>query len=489
MCSVFPFFVKVDVNIDNLRQSDLVKLPLYLGYLKDQLTAEQWIERISRSCTASAWTDDQTMAFVFDALRGISLRWFDALKHSGIDRNIWDAFQKAFLAAFSTTRTPRTATVKLANLHQGQNESVVYFYPRVFKAVDDLEALAGHAFPLPDPQFPVEFTNVLGFVALVVHVRAAASEALVTYEATAAFNHIALNLFVSNLRPSLRGELLKYPLATLYEAFESASQLERLQENPKKTTAAAMPVEGSSSSAVSSIPADIDASADGLDKKVGNLNFCLKALKGKRNSSRPQPSSRPQQQQQQRSGPPSCSTPARDPNFKCRYCKKLGHGQYECNSRRAAGAPMVAADRTPYKPASQQACVHHVVDSTFLRSAAGLYSGLPLGLPFGLHCCPTWLSGFSLRRVNDAVHSLCSIEPTCNILTCNKFNFSEKFKHVERNILKKINHLQTVLTFCSLAISKHLKLDRFYLFKIVKTILKLNCFKIASLFRQSEKLY
>jgi hypothetical protein len=72
----------VDVNVDNLRQSDLAKLPLYAGDVKDQFTAEQWIERISRSRTASAWTADHTMAFVFNALRGNALRWFDALKRA-----------------------------------------------------------------------------------------------------------------------------------------------------------------------------------------------------------------------------------------------------------------------------------------------------------------------------------------------------------------------------------------------------------------------
>jgi hypothetical protein len=247
----------VDVNVDNLRQSDLAKLPLYSGNVKDQFTAEQWIERISRSRTASAWTADQTMAFIFNALRGNALRWFDALKRSGINRNDWDAFQQAFLAAFSTTRTPRTATVNLADLHQGQTEHIVSFYPRVVKAVDHLEALAGAAFPLPDPPFPVEFTNVPGFDALAVPVRSAAAQALVTFGAASAFNLFALNLFVSNLCPSLHDELLKTPPATLYGAFEAASQLERLQETPRRPTAAAMPVEGApSSSSVSAIPAD-----------------------------------------------------------------------------------------------------------------------------------------------------------------------------------------------------------------------------------------
>jgi hypothetical protein len=154
--------------------------------------------------------------------------------------------------------------VNLADLHQGQTEQVVSFYPRVIKAVDDLEALAGAAFPLPDPPFPVEFTNVAGFAALAVPVRAAAAQSLVTFGAVSAFNHIALNLFVSNLRPSLRDELLKSPPATLYGAFEAASQLERLQETPKRPTAAAMAVEGApSSSPATVVPADTDASADG----------------------------------------------------------------------------------------------------------------------------------------------------------------------------------------------------------------------------------
>ncbi len=56
--------------------------------------------------------------------------------------------------------------------------------------------------------------------------------------------------------------------------------------------------------------------------------------------------------------------------------------------------------------------------------------------------------------MNDAVRSLCSIEPTCNVLKCkNKFNLTKSLKNVERNISKKINNFQTVLTLCSLAIS------------------------------------
>ncbi len=147
-----------------------------------------------------------------------------------------------------------------------------------------------------------------------------------------------------------------------------------------------MAVEGTpSSSTATATPADTDASADGLDKENDALNFRLKALKNRRTSTRPPTSGRQQQQQQPRSGPP-CSTPARDPNFKCRYCKKLGHGQYKCNSRRTAGAPMVAADGTPNKPAAPQARVHQVVESPLTFAPQ---QGHPQSYP------PGYLQGYS----------------------------------------------------------------------------------------------
>ncbi len=63
----------VNANVELLRQSELAKLPLFSGDGKDQFTAEQWIERVSRARTTSAWTPDQTNTFVYNALRGNAL--------------------------------------------------------------------------------------------------------------------------------------------------------------------------------------------------------------------------------------------------------------------------------------------------------------------------------------------------------------------------------------------------------------------------------
>ncbi len=46
---------------------------------------------------------------------------------------------------------------------------------------------------------------------------------------------------------------------------------------------------------------------------------------------------------------PVCSNGPRNPNIVCRYCKKKGHMQRECNSRRRDGAPMVDANGKKYE--------------------------------------------------------------------------------------------------------------------------------------------
>ena len=380
-----------DANIEGQRQSDLAKLPLFSGDSKDQFTAEQWIERITRSREASNWTAPQTMAFVFNALRGRALKWFDALKRSGIDRNNWDAFKTAFLKAFSTTRTPRTATVNLADLRQGQTETVVAFYPRVIKAVDDLEALAGGNFVLPDPVWPAEFLAVPQFMAIGVDIRANAAQALVSHGATAAFNHMALNLFISNLRPSLRDELLKTTPATLYEAFEVACQLEGIQEPARKPTLAAAAIDSDAAppAAAPTVSADLTQDDDSLDKEIDALNFKLKNLKDRRQQSRPSNSGNNNRNNRSNNRSNNNNRNSQPRNVDksgwiCRYCNKKGHGQLECFSRRRDNAGMVGADGAPYRASNRSAPAAagiNQVDQSYnpflYATAPPLYAGAP----------------------------------------------------------------------------------------------------------------
>ncbi len=87
--------------------------------------------------------------------------------------------------------------------------------------MDDLEALVpGSAFPLPATIWLEAFTDVNAFIAITAANRTAAANTLIAHGATSAFNHMALNLFVSNLCPALHDELLKLQPDNLYNAFQ-----------------------------------------------------------------------------------------------------------------------------------------------------------------------------------------------------------------------------------------------------------------------------
>jgi hypothetical protein len=53
------------------------------------------------------------------------------------------------------------------------------------------------------------------------------------------------------------------------------------------------------------------------------------------------------------------STPLRNPNTECSYCKKKGHLQKDCFSRKRDQAPMVNANGKPYQ---QNNCINNVAD-------------------------------------------------------------------------------------------------------------------------------
>lgn len=376
-------------NADALRQADLAKIPTFTGHKSaDTFSAEQWADRIQRSKDASDWDDARTMCYVLNALRGEALLWYKSCRRTGISTTVWADFKRGFLHSFSTTITARSTTINLGDLSQGQNERISTFYPRVIATVDDLEALlTGPAIPA-NPWTP-EVTAVAQFMALDVAVRAAQATKLADFGSTRAFNHMALTLFVNNLKPHFREDMLKTPPTTLAEAYDKAIEFEKIQNDAHKKplTQPMMPV---SAAPAADTAESEDQLQSELDDLLGQNQAKIDALQSKLRRFQNKSQSGPRSG----NGPTSTNTgkPWRAPanpaakGKKCRYCHKLNHFQYDCNARRRANAPMVGPDGKQYTPRTgNQAEVLPTSDQVVYASShvPMSYMQMPPGYPQG----------------------------------------------------------------------------------------------------------
>ena len=324
-------------NLPALMQVDLAKLPIWSGDVKkDGYTCEQWVERVDRARATAGWTPQQTMAYVYNALRGSALLWYEALPRYGIDDKDWTVVRVELLDAYSRVQTTRTAVIGLSNLNQSNDESVNDFGARVAKVVNDLDKLMPQA--AREPQgivWPATLTALNGFNAVAADVKQGLLNDAAEKAVWNTMNHMGVQLFISNLKPILRDELMKTPPATLMEAVKAARHLEKIKQDPKQSTSA------SNVSAIES---------ESPDQQIEALSSSFKTWLNKRGNSRGR--SRGRGNNNGRGGRTNSNghngNGSTTPYNTCRYCKKPGHLQKVCNSRIRAGAPEVDDKGKPY---------------------------------------------------------------------------------------------------------------------------------------------
>ena len=335
-------------NAENLRQADLAKLPFFTGAKSDAFTCEMWVQRVQRCRDSSNWNDATTMTYVFNALRGEALEWTRTLNRSSVNVDEWASFKKGLLYAFSAVRTSRTTTINLANLQQNQSERVVSYYTRVVNTVNDLEGL-NPDIPVPAEPWTPAVRAVPAFMALPIADRVEQLQRLITHGAQRVYDHMALNIFVSNLRPSIREEVIRQSPKILNDAFEMAMEAEKAQFDPRKTASLPMmPVEphhGSDNNTDTE-----DALQAELEDLTNDSSARIEAIKKKLSKFRRPTTGGAASQQSRQQTAPSTRIPANPAhkNMKCRYCNKMGHIQYDCFTRRRNNAPMIGADGKPY---------------------------------------------------------------------------------------------------------------------------------------------
>ena len=316
----------------NLLRDAVTRIPIWTGDNKDVFTPEQWLARIEKARVAAAWNEADTLSFIYCSLRGEALLWYDVLKRSGI-ADTYDAFKTAFLTSYAPALTARTATVCLHDIKQTAQETIVAFYSRVIKAVNDLENLLPAAQRVPaGAAYPAEVVALAGYAGLAADVRNNGIAALINSGITTAMNHIGLQLFVAGLRSSIRDELMKNMPDSLWAAFQSAMAMEKITSTPKASAFAA----------VNQVSAEQPESEGEIELEIDAVRAQLKRLEYRKNSGRPNTSGR--------TGGGTGNTGKYDPkSVVCRCCNKKGHMQEVCYTRIKKNLPCVDAQGKPWR--------------------------------------------------------------------------------------------------------------------------------------------
>ncbi len=70
-------------------QVNLAALPSLSDNVKeDKYTAAQWLKKVLLHRQAAAWTDDQIITHVRNALKDTVIDWFDALPSYGVSQHV-----------------------------------------------------------------------------------------------------------------------------------------------------------------------------------------------------------------------------------------------------------------------------------------------------------------------------------------------------------------------------------------------------------------
>ena len=207
----------------------LATLPLFSNNLKeDKFTPAQWLQKVNSHKTAATWTDVETITHVCNAFRGQEvLDWFDSLAPLGVNTAVWAEIQTAFQIDFKAAPTTTSVIFKIADIKQGETETVLNYFGRILKTVSDLKAkIDPTRFVLPDLVLPADqaaaWTALPNATKLLIETHYRDNIAKQTME------NIFSLLITSGLRPEFRTKVIENDLITMAAIKAQAQKTENL---------------------------------------------------------------------------------------------------------------------------------------------------------------------------------------------------------------------------------------------------------------------
>jgi hypothetical protein len=301
---------------DCMRRSTDIPL-FYARRDKDTVLPQILIDRIEDAAEIATWNEARKIRELKLCLRECTIIWWKSLKDTNIDTNIWDDVKAEFLTTYEPKYTAKTVCANFTDLKQHPDESMNDFLCRIQVAYDRLL-----------DNKPAAITTVRNTMA------AGTTEAQVKAKG---INDMALffkhQLFLAGIKDSLRDRVLETGKANFQESLKFARELEAIHKDRKalKRLPLLRPL--------CNIRRPPPSSGMNLETEDIDQIAAVRHQQPFRNSN----------QTQARSSGPARSNGPPNPNIVCRYCKKKGHMQRECNSRRRDGAPMVDANVKKYE--------------------------------------------------------------------------------------------------------------------------------------------
>jgi len=291
---------------DHDRMKRSTDIPLFFARRdKDTVLPRILIDRIEDAAEIATWDAARKIRELKLCFRENAIIWWKSLRDYTINLDDWDEVKKEFLETYEPKYSAKTICANFADLKQMPNESMNDFGCRVQVAYDRLV-----------DNKPATMATVRGTIA------AGATEAQVKAEGikdmALFFKH---QLFLAGLKDSVRDKVVEAGKDTFQESMKLARELEAIHNDHRRAQRVAAVKASLTPTEAANIPWDDIGLGQNPNRNPGpTVNAA-----------------------------PVRSNGPRNPNIVCRYCKKKGHMQRECNSRRRDGAPMVDANGKKYE--------------------------------------------------------------------------------------------------------------------------------------------
>jgi Retrotransposon gag protein len=307
---------------DHDRMKRSTDIPLYYGQTnRDTIAARLLMVHVTDAGAIAGWDNACKLLEFKMCLRDKAVGWFEGLTEDRVDTNNWDTVKAEFLETYKPKYSAKMTCANFTDLTQKSEETINDYTYRVQMAYKHLM-----------DKKPAAMAAVRTTIA------AGATEAEIKAKGISdAFKFINHQLFLAGLKDGICDKVLEAAKDTFTESVKVPRNLETIQNDHKRLNN------------INAIKNDMEEERvkeivwDNLsDDQLAQLTAIRFGRNNRYNNNGNNGNNRNNQSNNSR------PTQLRNPNTECRYCKRKGHLQKDCFSRKRDQAPMVDTNGKPY---------------------------------------------------------------------------------------------------------------------------------------------